>query len=316
MKGYRSHNSTNVRQQRIIRVLVGIVLVCVVAWLTPTIVSRVTDVLLWPVHGLRNWVLYSPSPLPLWIQDRDALITHIAELEQALLEERGHSLTMSRLLEENRQFRTLLGASSTERIVAGVVARPPTLPYDLLQIDRGRTNGVVVGSPVFVGRDAVVGVVTQIHDSHAFVEPFSSPQFQTTVYITGADIVATLEGVGGGVARVRVPQGVLLQPGQSVHVLGLEPGIYGEIAYLEQEPTQPEQYGYIPMPYALTTLRYVSVGTNPVRRPDVADVEAVRRAETSPLFAPELVVPTSTATSTATGTDAVELIDDVSTVIE
>ena len=64
-----------------------------------------------------------------------------------------------------------------------------------------------------------------------------------TSYVSGANIIATLEGFGGGVARVRVPQGIPLSIGNLVHVPGIQPGVFGRINYIESEPTHPNSMG-------------------------------------------------------------------------
>jgi hypothetical protein len=63
------------------------------------------------------------------------------------------------------------------------------------------------------------------------------------------------------VARVKVPQGVLLQVNDLVHIPSVQPGVYGRIAWVESEPTQPEQFGYITPDIAISSLFQVSVAT-------------------------------------------------------
>ena len=77
-------------------------------------------------------------------------------------------------------------------------------------------------------------------------------------------MVASLEGYGGGVARVKVPQGVALKVGNLVHVPSIEPGVFGRIEYLENKPSQPDQYGYITLQKPIANINYVSVATETV----------------------------------------------------
>jgi len=78
--------------------------------------------------------------------------------------------------------------------------------------------------------------------------------------LNGPDVVATMQGMGGGVARVRLPQGISIQVGNLVLVPSVEPGVFGRITYIENEPTQPEQYGYVTPNIALNSMYQVSVG--------------------------------------------------------
>jgi hypothetical protein len=66
--------------------------------------------------------------------------------------------------------------------------------------------------------------------------------------------------MGSGVARVSVPQGVPLAVGNLVYLPSVEPGIFGRISYIENRPTQPEQYGYISPNIAISGLYQVAIG--------------------------------------------------------
>ena len=114
-----------------------------------------------------------------------------------------------------------------------MIARPNSLAYDLMQIDRGSDHGITVGVPVYSGLDTVVGVVVEVSAKYSFVELFTTPGFESTAYIIGPNVFSNLEGVGGGVARVKLPQGVPLDVGQLVLMPGVSNGVYGEIISVE-----------------------------------------------------------------------------------
>lgn len=107
---------------------------------------------------------------------------------------------------------------------------------------------------------------------------FTSPGFESTAFIFGPNVFSPIEGIGGGVARVRLPQGVSIREGQLVILPGVSSGVYGEIARVENEPTQPEQYGYITPPLAINNLLYVSVGQNPVEERSNTEIDEALRA--------------------------------------
>jgi hypothetical protein len=217
-------------------------------------------VVLTPVHGFNTWLTESSSLVPVFLRDRMALQGEIERLEQALLVAERSELTERRLWEENNRLRGLLGAATEDRIAAAIVARPAELPYDLLQIDRGSNDGVEVGAPVFIGKDVVIGLVVHTAPQFSFVEMVTTPGFEASAFVSGANVLVTLEGIGGGVARVRVPQGVPLRAGNLVYLPSVEPGVFGRIAFVENEPTQPEQYGYVSPEIALSGLYQVAVG--------------------------------------------------------
>ncbi len=308
MKLHSRHTSRkNERTQRILRVVVIAVCTLCIGLVLPRLLSLAGTIVLSPIHAIHAWVQTSDSRFPMYLRDRNELITRITELEQAVAIASGTDLTQQRLYEENQWLRQLLGVENDARIAAAVIARPGQLPYDIIQIDRGNMDGVQAGAPVYVGRDNVIGVITSTTDTYSFAELFTTPGFSTTAFISGANVMATIDGHGGGIARVRVPQGVPLSVGDLVHLPSLDPGVFGRIAYLENEPSQPEQFGYIALSQPISSIHYVSVGKEVIHpsEPPVIE-ERVRRVlkeamniDTAKLnLASTTVIATSSATTT------------------
>ena len=298
MQGYRSHNwGRRKRQRRVWFAVVTVVLVVLVARALPPLVTTIVATVLTPIHQVQGWLREGQGEIPYWWRDRATLVTEIAELKQALREAERNAGTLGLLQRENTELRALLGDVEDTRILAGVIASETTLPYDLLQLDRGTQDGIVVGAPVFVGAHAVLGLVIMVTDQYSVVQPFSSPSFLTTVYLPGARTFATMEGMGAGVARVRVPQGVRLQVGDAVRVPGSTAGQYGQITYIVNEPNQPEQFGYVSPARALRSHAIVAVGATPVAAPTAIDLTTLV-ASSSPLYVPALAA-SATTTSTS-----------------
>jgi cell shape-determining protein MreC len=308
MKLHSRHTSKkSKRTQQIVRVVViSVALVCF-GLVVPRLFSLAGKIVMAPVHSVHTWIQTSDSRLPQYFRDRSELINRITELEQAVAIASGTDLTQQRLYEENQWLRQLLGVQNDSRVAAAVIARPGQLPYDYLQIDRGTIDGIQAGAPVYVGKDNVIGVVTSTTERYSFVELFTTPGFSTTAFISGANVMATIDGHGGGIARVRVPQGVPLQVGDLVHLPSLDPGVFGRVAYLENEPSQPEQFGYIALSQPVSSLHYVSVGKEVIHpsEPPVIE-ERVRAVITQAMnintaqlnLASTTIISTSTATTT------------------
>jgi len=261
-----------------------------------------------PVHATNQWLEESSSLIPTFVRDRQSLHADIERLENELQIHSRTDMTQQRLLSENNRLRELLGAAKENRIVAGVIARPDTLPYDFLQIDQGSNDGIEVGAPVFVGTDIVIGLVAHTAAQYSFVELFTTPGFEATIFLSGPNVVAKMSGMGGGVARVSLPQGIPIQVGNLVHVPSVEPGVFGSIAYIENEPTQPEQFGYVAPNIALQSLYQVSVGRVSQISQSVEEIDKRVRAEIeSQLVVPGVSLEVSTTTLDATTSSSVEL---------
>lgn len=288
MRKFSSITKVNSRQgwrnKRLTYFSVAAIGVILAGMLLPAAFQVVAGVVMMPVQGVRVWLYHSSDSLPQYLRDRTVLIDRIAELEQALTVRSGTALSIERLQSENEQLRSLLGSDTTPRILASVVARPPYLPYDRFEIDRGGSDGVVVGAPVFAGYDQIIGVVTQVAPTYALVTMVTSPQFVSTVYVFGPNIYTEAEGQGGGILRVRVPQGIALNKGNLVVLPATDSGVFGEVALVEAIPTEPEQYGYVSATTPLQELRFVAVGRQPLKRAEFEDAEATVAAVRAEYF--------------------------------
>jgi hypothetical protein len=254
------------------------VAVLIVGMLLPRIFMLAGRVVLYPVHAVHTWYQQSTARLPMYLKDQTELVNKITDLENKLSVAESTNLTQQRLYEENMWLRQLLGVNPEERIAAAVIARPTELPYDMMQIDRGEQDGIKVGAPVYIGIDNVIGSVVYVAPTYSFVELFTSPGFSATAFISGADVMATVEGYGSGIARVSVPQGIPLAVGNLVHVPSINPGVFGRVEFVENRPSQPEQYGYIALNKPISGISYVAVAREPVTiaSPEVVE-ERVRQ---------------------------------------
>lgn len=264
MKALSRHSSKKTKGRKIAKVFGVVIIVLLLGLALPFVFTTLGRIVLYPVHATQQWFQESTGRFPMYLKSQDELIGRIETLENELAVAAGTDLTQKRLYEENIWLRELLGINKKSRIAAAVIARPTELPYDLMQIDRGEQDGIKVGAPVYIGLDNVIGVVTYAAPSYAFVQLFTSPGFAATAFISGADVMTTVEGYGSGVARVSVPQGISLAVGNLVHVPSIEPGVFGRIEYIENRPSQPEQYGYITLKKPISGIHYVAVAREPV----------------------------------------------------
>jgi cell shape-determining protein MreC len=315
MKKYSSTTRANSRHsttKRWQRGLFATLVLLSLAWVFPHAVSFVSYVVTYPLSKVASWYQYSEDMFPSYLRSRATLTAEIDALENKLASQASTHLTVQRLINENMQLRAAVEmGTSTPRTTARVIAQPTTLSYDLLKIDQGTNASIEVGAPVFVGVDTVIGVVVHTAPTYSFVELITTPGFTATAYVVGPNIFAPLEGVGGGVARVKVPQGVLLETGNLVLLPSIESGVYGEIVSVENVPTQPEQYGYVTPPVPLQSLLYVSVGQGEgVKQSeaaiDAAVSKAVREYFKLDTIPQTLSIPSTTSATTSETADSAQ----------
>lgn len=279
MKVRSRHSSKENRQKRIAQVFFIALGFILVGMILPYLITVIARGFLYPVVVTQRWFHESQARLPMYLREQTELIDQIKDLESKLAAAESTDVTQQRLYTENQSLRALLSMNQHDRIGAAVIARPNQLPYDLLEIDQGSDDGIKIGAPVYIGADNVIGVVSQTASHYSFVELFTTPGFTMTTYISGANVVATLEGFGGGSARVRVPQGIPLKEGDLVHVPSIDPGVFGRITYIENHPSQPDQYGYINLEKPISSIAYVAVGKESLT-PSTPDVIEDRIART------------------------------------
>ncbi|MCD5381214.1 MAG: hypothetical protein LR008_01410 [Candidatus Pacebacteria bacterium] len=302
MKVRLRHNSS---RKKTTQVIIISVIVITVGMMIPKAISIVAATVMLPVHATNIWLESSSSLIPSFVRDRQSLEAEIKSLNNELIVSKSSSLTQQRMIDENNRLRHLLSVDGEARVAASVVARPDELPYDFLQIDRGSDHGIEVGSPVFVGPDIVIGLVVHTAAAYSFVEMITTAGFEATSFISGPNVVAVLEGLGGGVARVRVPQGIPLSVGNLVYLPSIEPGVFGRISRVENEPTQPEQYGYISPDIAISGLFQVSVGklSQISHSATEIDEQVIRIMNSNLLIEPDVIDYEATSTDKEVVTD-------------
>lgn len=304
----RARSSHKNPAKRIFYTTLFFALVILFGLLLPRAIHFVGAALMTPVHVLNEWYETSESTLPVLLREKNDLQAQIDTLKNDLAEAQGEDLTLVRLQDENSRLRALLGVGTSSRVAARIIARPNDIPYDLLQIDQGANAGVKQHSLVYIGSDQVIGSVLEVRNNYSFVELFTTPGVEMTGFISGPDVVATVEGVGGGVARVRVPQGIPLNIGDLVYVPSIHPGLFGQIDHVENRPSQPEQFGYITLPISLQSISEVAVDSKEV---PVANNQSIQFGVDSIINERMLVESANTvsfeellATSTASSTDS------------
>ena len=263
-KGNSYLNSNNERPRK--KYLIWIVGAIFVLVFAKDVVSSITSSFTTTLFTVRHYIMTSSGTIPVFIRSRVELLNHIQELEQQIASQKGIESTLGFVTEENEELRGLLGGTTTPRIVAGVIARPPYTPYDTVVIDRGSEEGIVLNAPVYQVGGNALGYVQSVFPHSAFITLFSSPGVETTVYVFGPDIFTTAHGEGGGVVRLSVPQGIAILKGMPVVLPSLESGTLGLIGEIQSISTEPEQHAYVTFHTPLQSIRLVSVGRYPVEQ--------------------------------------------------
>ena len=147
------------------------------------------------------------------------------------------------LLETIKNIGALAAASSSPsglpRIVAGVVARPPTSPYDTLIISGGAKSGVSVGQEAFGDGGVPLGVVSSVLPDFSQVTLFSAPRVAVDGWVGAAHVPLSITGAGGGTMRATLSRLAGVALGDTVFVSG--PGMLpvGTVVGIDNDPSSP-----------------------------------------------------------------------------
>jgi cell shape-determining protein MreC len=258
----------------LVRVLAVFCGALIVLYLLGGILGKAVSVVTTPVYIVRHWLAESSATVPLYLRSRNELLAQISALDERLAATGNGEAMIAQLTAENDELRGLLSIHDDVRIGAGVIARPPYLPYDALLIDRGSTDGITENAIVYYAHDRSIGVVSHVFTHSALVSLFSTPGMTSTVYVIGPDVFTTAYGEGSGVVRVTIPQGIPLSEGNAVILPSLEVGVLGVVSAVESVSTQPEQNGYVTFDVPLQSVRTVSVSTRKIETVNFDDAQA------------------------------------------
>lgn len=257
----KQHSQTNLDRIRVLRTTTIVVSVLVIAFFATPFLRPVSVAFITPILSGQTVLQRSLSWLPSIWQEKAELQDIITTLQQKLLKTPDTQAELRRLQEENSRLRQILHIPDQKKVAASVIGRPPSLPFDMIIIDQGSDAGIELHAPVYSNDSEVIGITTQVTDRSAHTTLFTSPGFTTPVFLPHSNILTTIEGLGGGVARVTVPQNIPLSFGDVVVLPSIHPGTIGTISTIEQEATNPQQYGYIVPTTPTQSLWHVAVGT-------------------------------------------------------
>ncbi len=260
----KENSLLNSKKNTIRNAVLGILFVVFILVYGKDFVSSAVSIVTTPLFFARHYLETSAGTVPVFVRGRIELLDQIRSLQEEVASHQGIDNTLRYITKENDELRSLLHASSSPRILAGVIARPPDTPYDILILDRGTDDGIVQHAPVFQGNGHAIGYVHRVFPHTAFVTLFSTPGAESTVYIYGPNIFSTAYGEGGGVIHLSVPQGIAIQKGDLVVLPSHDTGLIGTIDAIQSVPSEPEQHAYVTFMTPLQSMRLVSVGTIPL----------------------------------------------------
>lgn len=143
------------------------------------------------------------------------------------------------LRNENRLLKANVEEDTFEQgIIAGVIARPPLAPYDVLIVGAGSADGVYEGMRVF-SRHIPVGVVESVAERSSRIVLFSTTGKTTDGWVGEKRHPISLRGNGAGTFEADVARESGVIEGDQVYLPGAGSYPVGVVVKIESEPSSP-----------------------------------------------------------------------------
>lgn len=206
---------------------------------------------------------YAAAPL---LELRNAFgATEVATLKAELAAATAKNADRDLLAAENTDLAARLGRATTStRILAGVLLRPPYAAYDNFVIDIGSEHGLKVGDLVFGGGNTLLGEIAEVDINTARVSLYSAPGIERQALVvlgggTGRTLPVNMTGQGSGSFTTQVPAGTDVKVGDPVVFAGVGGGLAAKVSAVAGDPSLSFEKIYLHLPVNIFELRFVEV---------------------------------------------------------
>lgn len=213
-----------------------------------------------PFWHTKNFLVDRTSHISGFFRTKNSLMTENDNLRDELGSLREKLIAYDALNSEHARLLAEHGRSTTtRRILATVLSRPPQSPYDVLILDVGSRDNVSVGDVIYGSGGIAMGVVSETSGRTSKVDLFSKTGLETQAIIERTGLAITLRGIGGGSFEVQVPQEADIMRGDTVIIPTLETVIIGEVVEVESVVTSAFKRILIQAPINISYIRFVFV---------------------------------------------------------
>lgn len=181
----------------------------------------------------------------------------IDELEQQIS-------TAGNLLSENEELKSIMGGKTGEQtfVLAGILAKPNTTPYDTLIIDRGSIHGLAPDMQVYVDGIVLIGEVDSVEEKTARILLYSAPGNISEVVYGNTGRFFNARGQGNGTFEVEVARDIEVAVGDMFFYPGLETMLVGVVKKVDFDARDSFKKVLMKSPVNIQEERWVEVRVN------------------------------------------------------
>ena len=144
-------------------------------------------------------------------------------------------------------------------IVATVLTYPPQTPYDVIIIDAGSNDSIMLGSEVSLPEGPILGVISEVFPRNAKVKLFSSSGKETNAVLERNNIPVTLVGTGGGNFSFSLPRDIAIENGDRILSSDVTARLLAVVGEISVQPTDSFKEVLAYSPTNIFGLRFVFV---------------------------------------------------------
>lgn len=138
------------------------------------------------------------------------------------------------------QDTTLFASSSSDFLFARVVSRPPSIPYDMLLLDKGTADGVLVGDVIYAEPGLLpIGSISDVSKYASHAKLLSYPDQKSTIEVGTSTSEFQATGDGNGVFEAQISKNTPVSVGDPVTLPEESPATYATIAYVRSNAADP-----------------------------------------------------------------------------
>ena len=214
-----------------------------------------------PFLRVGNYAQQKSSEFSAFLTSKQNLAEEIQKLKKKITLLETKNITHNLLVRENKELKMLLGRhdEESERVLASVLSRPNSSPYDSIIIDAGAREKIAKGYIVVADGDILIGVVEKVHIRTSVVRLFSSPGVEIDVVLGDNNVAVVARGRGAGNFDIRLPKGVPMEAGESILFPAFSTQVIGVVETVLVKPNDSFQTILFKSPVNIFELKWVEV---------------------------------------------------------
>lgn len=258
------HPQNRLGKRRTIKKIVFVLLLIFLLFIVNTFFtnpfSKLANWIASPIWGVKQVSFNGADNFASFLRSKKSLREENKALREQLIEAEYLFISNSAFKLENNSLKELLNRElDVDAVLATVLSRPNSSPYDTLVIDIGYSEGVQIGDSVLAYGDFVIGRVSNVYSHSAQVTLFSSPGEKTTVIIGIEDIPAIAEGVGASNFSIKIPRDTTVNQDDIIVLPNINIQVFGVVEHIITSPADSFKTILFKNPVNINHLKWVEV---------------------------------------------------------